>query len=405
MYDNRVRLIIPPTNNNRDLNGLLKDGNALSKDFNDFLKKYLNNYELDKTYLIFIENPPFRDETSTLTNKDKKSKKTKTYVDELMSEDPKIKGAMKNELSIKFIWSAWNIFTPNEYILYSPIKYWKINHIFDKKYYGGFITDKKDYNANYNAGLPIINWSNEDANNEVLNLENGKIKKIHYSIKTLLDKTKNDNWISKMFIQAGEIRPIGTSLDNGNQVINDTPALLDEKNILNQLPLWCAAKYETKDLELNILMKGGDGLHQYLEDTKFLNDCFIWSCLSQKNKCVSNIEKINEMALLQESRADKILEQIKLNSKQKELLNRWKKVLELAKEKDEFDDKYKYGLNQLEKEINVKICNGSYNKKGEEIWEFKYPDLRDQIKYLKIELKRFYTNEIENKIMKYELIK
>ena len=40
-------------------------------------------------------------------------------------------------------------------------------------------------------------------------------------------------------------------------------------------------------------MKSGDGGIKYQEDKDFLNDCFIWSCLSQQKKCISNDEVKN----------------------------------------------------------------------------------------------------------------
>lgn len=405
LYKDRVRLIIPPTNEHMTGDGLLSDGNALTESFNDYLTSFLSKYNREKTYIIFLENPPFRDETSTLSHRDSKSRKNKTYIDELMNNDNKIKGAMKNELSIKFIWSAWKIYEPDEYILYSPIKYWKKDHIFDKKYYSGYITDKKEYNANYNAGLPIINWSKDDVENEVLKLENGEIYKIFNSIKTLLDKEKNEDWIAKMYIQAGEIRPIGTSLDNGKQVVNDTPALLNEGNILNQLPLWAAAKYETKDLELNILMKCGDGLGDYKKDNLFKKSSFIWSVLTNKNKCISDEERLNNFTFLQNTRCDVILNSLNINNEDKKLLERWKKILEFVKGTEEYKSEYNYGLSQIEKEINVQVWNGSFNKKQDKIFEYKYPELRDQIGYLKKELKNYYSKNIEPKVFKYQLIK
>ncbi|AVP49012.1 hypothetical protein [Williamsoniiplasma luminosum] len=409
LYEGRVKLIIPPTNEYRTESGLLKNGDALSEEFNKYIQQQIfNKIDRTKTYVIFLENPPFRDETSTLTKKDKNSKKTFNYISDLMNKDPKIKGAIKNELSIKFIWSAWNLFNPNEYILFSPIKYWKTYHLIDKKYYAGYITNKKDYNANYDAGLPVIAWSNEDYNQDALFLENGKINKIHHSIKTLLDKRKNENYFAKMFIMAGDIRPIGTSLDNGKQIINDTPCLINEENILFQLPLWVAAKYETnKDrLELNILMKSGDGKDAYKKDKKFLKKCFIWSCLTNYNKCISDgNELINELTLSQNTLCDKILLKLELDEKDQILLNLWEDVLNEIKNKQEFIKGRKYGLNQIIKEINIKIFNGSYNKKNEEIKEIKYIDLDFKIKKLKKELKIYYNNFLKPKIFEYELIK
>lgn len=394
LYEGRVKLIIPPTNEYLTKNGLLKNGDALSEEFNKYiLENLFNKIDRKKIYIIFLENPPFRDETSTLSDADKKSKKNQNYISTLMNKDNKIKGAMKNELSIKFIWSAWKIFEPNEYILFSPIKYWKTYHLIDKFVYSGFITNKKDYNANYDAGLPVINWSNIDHSQEILELENGEIKKIHHSIKTLIDKKKYTNSFAKMFIMAGDLRPIGTSLDNGKQIINDTPCLLNETNVLEQLPLWVAAKYEPskEKLELNIIMKSGDGLSLYKNDKIFLQKSFIWSCLTNKNKCISNNDGFsNEMAFLQDSICDNILNSMKLDNDDKNLIEHWKNVLVEIKTKPEYNNNFKYGLDQIIKEINIKFHNGSYNKKNEPLMDIKYPELNLKIKLLKIKLNNYY---------------
>lgn len=44
LYDGRVKLIIPPTHEYRDEKGLLKNGDALSEEFNLYLTKYLNEW-------------------------------------------------------------------------------------------------------------------------------------------------------------------------------------------------------------------------------------------------------------------------------------------------------------------------------------------------------------------------
>lgn len=281
-------------------------------------------------------------------------------------------------------------------------------HLIDKFVYSGFITNKKDYNANYDAGLPVINWSNIDHSQEILELENGEIKKIHHSIKTLIDKKKYTNSFAKMFIMAGDLRPIGTSLDNGKQIINDTPCLLNETNVLEQLPLWVAAKYEPskEKLELNIIMKSGDGLSLYKNDKIFLQKSFIWSCLTNKNKCISNNDGFsNEMAFLQDSICDNILNSMKLDNDDKNLIEHWKNVLVEIKTKPEYNNNFKYGLDQIIKEINIKFHNGSYNKKNEPLMDIKYPELNLKIKLLKIKLNNYYYKFLEPKIFKYQLIK
>ena len=152
-------------------------------------------------------------------------------------------------------------------------------------------------------------------------------------------------------------------------------------------------------------MKSGDGGGNYLKDLQFLKNCFLWSCLTNKNKCISDKEKSNEMSLLQNSRSDIILRSLKKDDDDNKLLKRWFKILDFIKNTEEYNIEYKYGLNQIEKEINIKIFNGSYNKKQEELREFKYIELNDLIKYFKAELKEYYASKIYPNIIKYCLIK
>ena len=54
---------------------------------------------------------------------------------------PLCKGGQLNDLSNAFIWSAFKYYLRQEtdsYIVFSPVKYWKSQHLIEKKFLKGF---------------------------------------------------------------------------------------------------------------------------------------------------------------------------------------------------------------------------------------------------------------------------
>ena len=113
----------------------------------------------------------------------------------------------------------------------------------------------------------------------------------------------------------------------------------------------------------------------------------------------------NEVCLGQNTRADDLFTDLKLTNEDLAMYNQWIKILNIAKSKTEFVDNYTYGLYQIENDINVKVESGSYNKKREPIMVHKYSDLNSEISNLKEMLKVYYTNNIHDKLLTYELLK
>ncbi len=174
-------------------------------------------------------------------------------------------------------------------------------------------------------------------------------------------------------------------------------------NALQILPLWVANCYKPKDYtEKEIIMKSGDGGTKYQKNKIFLNDCFVWSCLTNANKCISNEHIKNELCLNQSTKADALLN---INKKHTKLLQKWNDILTLVKTTSEYNEEFTYGLHQICKEINIKVETGDYNKKNEPIMAHKYSDLNDEIKELKELLNKFYDTHITSKLFKYELLK
>jgi hypothetical protein len=126
--------------------------------------------------------------------------------------------------------------------------------------------------------------------------------------------------------------------------------------------------------------------------------------MTNQNKCKSDPSQNlkNEMALLQNTKADKI---VNIKGYRKGLMDAWKTVLGESKICSEYDPQKTYGLDQIEKELNIDIPTNTVTKTGKQNMEKKYPDLDNKIKEFKVKLKEFYKDHIEPKLFQYELLK
>ena len=50
----------------------------------------------------------------------------------------------------------------DSYIVFSPIKYWKSQHLISKKFIDGYALNRKHFHAPTDACVSLIAWSNED---------------------------------------------------------------------------------------------------------------------------------------------------------------------------------------------------------------------------------------------------
>ena len=171
-----------------------------------------------------------------------------------------------------------------------------------------------------------------------------------------------------------------------------------------RLPLFVANCYTCKDFtEKEIIMKSGDKGALYQEDREFLEDCFLWCCLTDRNKCISDRTRQNEMALEQNSKADQIVD--RTSDHRMKLINKWRNVIIQAKACEEYNPNYKYGLAQIISDIDINIDTAMTDKNGKFLQKKKNQGLDDAIISLKAELKKFYSNYLEPKLFEYELLK
>lgn len=439
LYSGRVFAILPE-NMETDEEGLFVHGDALEKSFNESLKEIIEAYRATckengkELRLIFFENPPYAEPQAEATRSGNTVKGTgKEYITTLMKQDKNVKGKASVDLANKFIWSAFNYFDCDHYVVFSPIKYWKSQHLINEKFVEGFIGNREYFHAT-EAGVSVIHWENahnnistEEINMEVYDIvsdcivkkDNVIIKKINNGIGKILPCIKQSNYDFVYTSYSGtpdrkhgQLNSDGSGSGNAGGV---NYVEMTKENI-NRIPLFAANCYECKDFtEKEILMKSGDGGLAYMEDRQFLLDCFVWCGLSDKNKCISNDELKNEYCFCQNTKADSILEEYEMlhNPRYAGLLNRWKSILHEAAETEEYnpDEEYTYGLYQLNEEVNITgICKDDEgrvitDKTGKPKQGIIHPELDSQIKLLKADLKNFYNEKIAPKLFEYQLLK
>ncbi|XQP55322.1 MAG: hypothetical protein ACOQNV_00935 [Mycoplasmoidaceae bacterium] len=426
LYDDRVMMIVPPTHEYRDEKGLLKNGDALSEEFDTFLRNFLNDWRKKNKngVVIFLENPPFKADSGYLPKSGivkSEVAENKTFIHKLM-DSKGIKNA--KYIQNRFIWSAFNLYLEkgDHYILYSPIKYWKLHHIMDKKIIAAYLSNRADYNTGA-GGLPIIDWQNIDETNDSIVFENDneitgvpfKIEKINKPVQELFDKipaSKSDDIIAYHSCTSTDIMFGNINAQWTNYKIKDDYKgfPIDKTNILYHCPIFCAGKFDRAHtiqwFEAEVIMKSADKGLAYYKDKEFLKQCFIFTILNIQNRCISSDTIKNQCAFGQKTKCDEILSTLILDDQDKKLLKRWQNVLEEAKNCEEYHKGWIYNYSQIENEMaSKKVESGDYNKKGEPIMKPKYDELVDKIKYLADELKSYYCKKIMPKLYRYQLLK
>ena len=419
LYEGKVKAILP-LDETTDSDGCMPSGDALSEEFNNGLSTVLEICRRDaenrgkKLVVIGLENPPYAEPQAEATRSGKTQKGTaNNWLTEQMKQDEKVKGKASVDLANKFIWSGFKWFF-DYYVVYSPIKYWKSQHLIDKKFLEGRIANRSDFHAT-EGGISIISWKNEDVVNERITLQarvgdeikDVVVKKVNTGIGKILPAINERNYdvIYTSYSgtpdrQHGQLNSNGIGSGNAGGV---SYCLVNDE-LKKRLPLFVANCYTCKDFtEKEIIMKSGDKGTLYQEDREFLEDCFLWCCLTDKNKCISDSTRQNEMALEQNSKADQIVD--RTSDHRMALIRSWRNVINKAKACEEYNPNYKYGLAQIVSELDINIDTAMIDKNGKFLQKKKNQELDEAIKTLKAELKKFYSDYLEPKLFEYELLK
>lgn len=463
-FNGLVRHIIPPTEDNVEFSaGFVVNADALSEDFinNEIIKQYIDD---PKCTVILFENPPYSDTSAVEFTDDKGQKKTdrknKYVSQEMRKELEKLNNSnvsSAREITNLFIWSGLKYYLrqpTDSYILFSPVKYFKSIGLVNKYFRDGFLCNRQHFHASPSS-ISVIWWQNQEKkkdhfifpafdidNNDTKDITDDKVldikidvevKKVNDTLLPLFEKREFNNdietnvWCESDGTEAKNRKCDGKSIFNDNilgymtakgfligpsnfsltrQILyNARGFYLRFDNYLQKLPLFAAKLYpQEKWYEKDVYFTTADGGDKYTKDKDFLKSCFIFTCLSRYNKCLSftGSDKRfykNELCFDAQTLASEQLEKYKLNANEKELIKIWQSVLSEAKKTKKYDKKLAYGSYQIEIELNTS------KKDDNDKTVYDYPTLNGELENLKKKLKAYYAKYITPKLFEYELLK
>lgn len=438
----------------------------LTDNYKNCIKK-LNEYVANpKCNIIIFENPPYRDSIAeNIKNNNWKVNNSFVY-EELLKEWSD--QALHRDISNLFIWSSWKYYLKKEndfLVLFSPIKYWKSLNLVNKKFIDWYWFNRKHFHAS-DSFISCILWQNIDEKLEKINLKcfdieennakdiwkNIEIKKVYKRFNDYSDKRtfENDekwicsesNWLESFKIYKRE--PLYNKNIIANLVaiwwwveakhINLTRCIyytaleqsfgfyLRSDNFINKLPLFCAKLYPQENwYEKDVYFTTADKWEIYLKDKDFLKSCLIYTCLTQKNKCLSFLWSDwrfykNELCFNQNTLSDEKLKEFVLNNTDKSIISLWENILEEARKTKNYENQKTYWLYQIIQELNTYLYNSiSYTKDELKVLNLsptekksvslEYVELNTKIDELKKFLKDYYRTQIQEKLFLYELLK
>ena len=478
-FGSRVRYIIPPIPKNPtalpELNedGFLSGANALTRDIidNPEVRKYIDNPHCT---VILFENPPYIETTGIEFQKQGKGKESSGWKNSFVVQAMKseVSGAVSNDMANAFIWSAFKYFLrqpTDSYIVFSPVKYWKSQHLVNKKFMGGYIFNRRFFHANSDYSILCTYWTNEDdkftdsITATAMNIVNGVpvkdteclIKKVHSMFSTsyyqkqlfesdtsgilsnrrdgqeLVEDKKaritaiyNDNIVGYLMVQSN-------SFDQPALMVNlSTIAEYDgngfyirTNNFLKKLPMFaagCFPFHNTLWYNNGIIMKSADKSAQYEADIAsgklgtFLFRTLFWTCMSH----------YPHMRSLKGSDGRLYLNQLCFDgdtlAKQK-MDGFLSKGYTLTEEEHTLWDKMQHLLQMIRTcdEYNQDFTYGLYqideeinikipvgtNSDGTQKMDFKYGDLNNLVKEIKGLAKKYYIGNLVDTLFEYEFLK
>lgn len=463
----KVRHIIPPVETAETFNaGLVTGADALSKEYidNPIIRQYIDN---PNCTIILFENPPYAETTSIEHQKKgvgaKSSSWKQSYVVAEMKKE--VKGTASNDLGNAFIWAGFKYYLrqpTDSYIVFSPVKYWKAQHLIDKEFLGGFAFNRRHFHTNIDACIMVALWANipstiEDFMLKAFDIDENigeltdcgdiPVKRIHslYS-QNYYDKRQfpGDEYgtvvlgfdgneckskgriVPRLNVNILGYMTIDTSgFDNPDihaslvttALYNAHGFFLRKDNYLEKLPMFCASRYITYNrawTERARIMKSADGADRFNADvvngklTQFLLKCLLFTCTEMQNHMRTFTGSDgrfyrNELCLdgtNGETIALRDIEGLYLGEKEKDLLKQWKTVLQWAKKADGYNSSLTYGVYQIFAELDTSHVDETT---GDTIWD--NVELHTALAGLKTLVKDYYNSEIVPTLFEYEFLK
>lgn len=459
LLGSKVRHIIPPIETSDTFNaGLVTGADALSEEYikNPIIKGYIDD---PKCTIILFENPPYAEANGT-TKTDGSWKNS--YAAMQMKQH--VGKQASNELGNIFIWSAFQYYLrqpTDSYIVYSPVKYWKVHHLVSKKFLGGYAFNRRHFHTNIDACIMCAYWSNEDADENSITItgydydvasdkliDQGDIPvhKLYDLISKLYDGRSFDNdepgiacdlsgseaidrkcYVKKIHNKniVGFLCSNGSGFDNPDLNSGLTVSgrydghgcYIRKDTYLEKLPLFCASRYITYNrawTERARIMKSGDGADRYLRDVmsgklnQWLRKCLLFTCLEMQNHMRTFIGSDghfyrNELCLdctNGDTLAIMNLATLTISDKEQALIDQWNTVLAYAKKTNNYNPSLTYGVYQIFDELDT------YHK-DEKTKSNVYDnvELHTALTCLKVLVKKYYNSEIVPMLFEYEFLK
>ena len=460
LIGSKVKAIIPPTETKETFNaGLVNGADALSKEYveNEVIKQYVDN---PKFTIILFENPPYSEPQAVEGQKSALWKKS--FLTQEMKKD--VSGTVSNDLGNNFIWSAFRYYLrqpTDSYIVFSPVKYWKVQHLINKKFLDGYAFNRRHFHTNIDACIMCALWSNENSSIDEFTLKgfdiDEKTKKICDEIKLPIKKINSlysDFYTDKRSFDSDEkgiclgldglesfnesrINPIFNNNLLGYMIAGssgfDKPDLesslmvagcyrgngffLRKDNYLEKLPMFAASRYITYNREWTErarIMKSADKAETFFADAKngklnnFFLKCLLFTCIEMQNHCRSFTGSDgrfyrNELCLDTtngETVASKDIKKLKANETEKTILELYSTLLNHVKETKEYRKELTYGIYQIFAEIDTSYTDEITGKTV-----YNNIQVHSDLQAMKELCKNYYNSEIVPVLFEYEFLK
>ena len=472
LIGSKVRHIIPPVETADTFKGGLVSGaDALSREYldNPVIRQYLDNPACS---IILFENPPYAETMSIEWHKTKDSKKSSVWKNSYVVAEMKkvvrgkVKGSPTNDMGNAFIWSGFEYYLrqpTDSYIVFSPVKYWKAQHLVNKKFLDGFAFNRRFFHTNTDACIMCALWANIDdtdtqefyltgydiVDSKALMLPDKlPVKRIEslFSDKYYDSSTRPDDTLDGILtglngLEApagvkcriaprygetilGYIVADSSGFDNPDTHsslliagrYNGNGFYVRKENYLEKLPLFCASRYITYNAgwtTRGLIMKSADGATAFMRDvasgklSQFLLKCLLFTCMETQNHMRTFTGSDgrfykNELCLdgtHGETLAMKDIKALVLNEREKEILKQWEQVLFYARQAEEYNPALTYGVYQIFAEIDTSYKDENDNTIYNNV------ELHTALAGLKTLVKAYYNAEIVPVLFEYEFLK
>lgn len=463
----KVRHIIPPIEADDTFNaGLVRGADALSEEYvnNPVIKQYVDD---PKCTIILFENPPYAETTSLEHQRTGTGKKSSLWKNSFVISEMKkeVKGPALNDLGNAFIWSAFKYYLRQDtdsYIVYSPVKYWKAQHLVNKEFIDGLAYNRKHFHTNIDACIMVALWGGKDCINNSIMLrgydidDDGTLSeevllpvhKVHelfsskYYEKNPFDHETVDGILTGLNgLEASKevkkrIKPVysnemlgylvadSVGFDNPDAKssllvagrYNGNGFYLRKDRYIEKLPMFCASRYITynrKWTERARIMKSGDGADRFTADVasgkldQWLRKCLLFTCVEMQNHMrtfTGSDGRFYRNELCMDTTngptvASEDLKKLVCGPAEQRIINQWKTLMDAVKKTDEYDPALTYGVYQIFTEIDT-----SYkDDEGNTVWN--NIEVHSALRTLKTLVKEYYNTEIVPTLFEYEFLK